>query len=323
MAKFDLFLMQDMPHREVVELARLAEASGCENLWLIDGQDVFPDPWTTAALCAVSTSRIRIGPGVTNPITRHPRVTANATLSLHALSDGRAILGLGSGDNAVRTLGRRPASVAEMRDAIDVCRTRFRSDGADIPIYVAAAGPRMTALACESADGIIVPSGASTPEDLRRALERVDVALQDCGRDRASLRVLYYLGFAVAPKRKDALDDARGGVARRVMNFVGPGRLCPPELVHLRAEMEQVAAGYDYADHLKSHVAHASSVSDELVEAVSIAGTPQQAFACFADLWRAAEGHNVTFFLRPDGKGKHRSFELFVADILPSLATAD
>src|SRR5215813_9626164 len=158
MVKCDLFLMQDIPHPQYIEMVQLAEAAGCEHVWVIDGQDVFPDPWATAALLAVNTSRVRIGPGVTNPVTRHPRVTAGAMLTIHELSGGRGILGLGAGDNAVRTLGRQPARIAEVREAVDICRAKFRERKADIPIYVAANGPRLAAYACEAADGIIVPS---------------------------------------------------------------------------------------------------------------------------------------------------------------------
>ena len=322
MANVDLFLMQDIAPDDVTAMAQLAESIGCANLWLIDGQDVFPDPWTTAAHCATVTSSIRIGPGVTNPLTRHPHVTANAALSVHSLSGGRSILGLGTGDNAVRTLGWRPATLAQLRATIETCRQRFQSDGADIPIFVAAAGPRTTELACEIADGIIVPGRAATPDDLRRIIDRVETALHRCGRDPATLPILPYLGMAISDSRVEALDDARGGVARRVLNFVGDEGTCPPELEHLTAEMEVVAAAYDYSEHLKSHVAHASAVSDELVAAVSIAGTPDDVRPRFEELWDVAEGHNITFFLRPDGRNKRRTFEIFAHEILPTLPAA-
>src|SRR5499433_4258394 len=149
MVKCDLFLMQDIPHPQYIEMVQLAEAAGCEHVWVIDGQDVFPDPWATAALLAVNTDRVRIGPGVTNPLTRHPRVTANAILTIHELSGGRGILGLGAGDNAVRTLGWKPAKLAELREAVLICREKFRQHRAEIPIYVAGGGPRLNAYACE------------------------------------------------------------------------------------------------------------------------------------------------------------------------------
>ena len=318
MSKMDLFLMQDMPHSDFIQMARLAEASGCENLWVIDGQDVYPDPWTTAALCAVNTSRIRIGPGVTNPLTRHPRVTANAMLSIHELSAGRAILGLGTGDNAVRTLGWKPAKISVLREAVEICRQRFERERVDIPIYIAAGGPRLNVYACQAADGIIVP-GIGTPQDLRRTLERVAQAAHETGRDLKTLPVLYYVGFSISRDRGEAYDEARGGLARRVLNFVYNPSYFPPELEPLRAEIDRIAAGYDYRDHLKSHVEHASLVSDKMVETAGIAGTPEDVIAKFQALSREAAGFEFSFFLRPDGRGKKRSFELFVSDVLPRL----
>jgi len=317
-AKVDLFLMQDIPHPRYLEMAQLADRHGCENLWLIDGQDVFPDPWPTAALCAVNTSRIRIGPGVTNPLTRHPRVTANAMLTIHELSGGRGILGLGAGDNAVRTLGWKPARLAELREAVEICREKFRQRRADIPIYIAGGGPRLNAYACEAADGIIVP-GIGTPEDLRRVLGRVETAARQAGRDMRALAVLIYLGFAISHDRREALDDARGGVARRVLNYVYYPAHYPPELEPMRGEVEALASGYRYADHLKADVPHARLVSDALLDAAGIAGTPAEVLPKFRALWREAVGLNVTFFLRPDGPGKLRSFELFVREVWPTL----
>jgi alkanesulfonate monooxygenase SsuD/methylene tetrahydromethanopterin reductase-like flavin-dependent oxidoreductase (luciferase family) len=318
MAKVDLFLMQDVPYPRYLEMARLADAEGCENLWLIDGQDVFPDPWATAALCAVNTSRIRVGPGVTNPLTRHPRVTANAMLTIHELSGGRGILGLGAGDNAVRTLGWKPATVAALREAVDICRERFRQHRAEIPIYIAGGGPRLNAYACEAADGIIVP-GIGTPEDLRRVLGRVELAAQQTGRDLRQLPVLIYLGFAISHDRQEALDDARGGLARRVLNFVYYPEHYPPELEHLRGEVAELARGYRYAEHLKSDAPHARLVSDALLDAAGLAGTPGDVLPRFRALWRETAGLNATFFLRPDGRGKQRSFELFVREVWPAL----
>ena len=319
MPKLDLFIMQDIPHTDYIEMAQLAEEQGCENLWLIDGQDVFPDPWATAALCAVNTSRIRIGPGVTNPLTRHPRVTAGAMLTIHELSGGRGILGMGAGDNAIHTMGWKPAKVSEVREAVDICRERFKKDGADIPVYIAGGGPRMTAYACSAGDGIFMPGG-TTPEDLRRVLARIEVAAKESGRDMRELPILYYTsGFAISHDRKEALDDARGGVARRVKGLVDFPETYPPELNHLWADAQKVADAYNYSGHLKSHLPHTEIVSDALVEGTGIAGTPQEVLAKFKALWHEVDGLNFTFFLRPDGLGKKKTFELFVREVLPEL----
>ena len=319
MPKLDLFLLQDIPYPDFIEDARLAEDHGFENLWLIDSQDVYPDLWTTTALCAVNTSRIRLGPGVTNPLTRHPRVTANAMLTVHELSGGRGILGLGAGDSAVRTMGWKPAPVSMMREALDICRGKFREKGADIPIYVAVGGPRMTAFALEAADGIIV-TGGGRPEEVRRVLGRVEAVTKEMGKDITKVPVLYMLGFAISPNRRDALDDVRGPLARGMKGrLIDHPQHWPSDLDHLRAEAQKVADAYDYKDHLKSHIPHAQLVTDDLVEAFGLAGTPEEVVPKFNALWQEVSGLNFTFFLRPEGRGRKRSFELFVREVLPKL----
>ena len=66
-------------------------------------------------LAAGATSRLRLGPGVSNSVTRDPAVTASAALSLQAESDGRAVLGIGRGDSSVQRIGTREDPVAHLR----------------------------------------------------------------------------------------------------------------------------------------------------------------------------------------------------------------
>ena len=133
------------------------------------------------------------------------------------------------------------------------------------------------------------------------------------------LPVLIYLGFAISHNRAEALDDARGGGARRVLNFIYDPEHYPLELEPLRGEVEALARGYRYAEHLKSDVHHARLVSDALLDAVGIAGTPADVLPKFRALCRELAGLNATLFLRPDGRGKQQSFELFVREIWPLL----
>ena len=88
---------------------------------------------------------------------------------------------------------------------------------------------------------------------------------------------------------------------------------------HLRPDVDALARGYDYTQHLKSHVAHSALVSDALMEVAGIAGTPAEVLARFRALARETAGLNTTFFLRPDGQRKQRSFELFVREVWPAL----
>ena len=326
MPKLDLFLSQDLPYPGYVEMAQLAEEHGFENLWLIDSPEAYYNIWAAAAVCAVNTSRIRIGPGVTNPLSRHPQVTANAALTIHDISGGRAILGLGAGDSAVRQWGGKPVTVSVMREAIEFFQERFKEKGADIPIYLAVGGPKMTALACEKADGIIGGGGGRRgPQGLQARLEQIKAVAKEVGRDMAKLPVEPTLSYAISHDRREAMDDMRGPIARGMKGiFIDRRGTWPTELEHLRADAERVAEAYDYKYHQLSHVPHAELVTDALVEEFGLAGTPEEVLPKFKALWQEASrqeaaGVDITFQIWPAGRGRKRSFELFIQEILPQL----
>ena len=102
----------------VVRLAQAAESCGFETVYIGDSQMIWNDVWVALTACALNTERVRLGTGVTNLVTRHPTATANAINSLNMISQGRAVLGVGAGDSAVRTAGLSPATLAETNRAI-------------------------------------------------------------------------------------------------------------------------------------------------------------------------------------------------------------
>src|SRR4051812_50217782 len=90
------------------ELARRAESWGFDGLLVADSQNLNADVWIECALAAAATERLVVGPGVTNPVTRHPAVTASAAATLQVVSGGPAGPGLGRGGSAPAGVGRRP-----------------------------------------------------------------------------------------------------------------------------------------------------------------------------------------------------------------------
>ena len=157
-------------------------------------------------------------------------------------------------------------------------------------------------------------------EDLNRVIGQIEAATISVNRDIREFPILYYLGgFAISHNSREALDDARGGIARRVRSLVTIPNSFPIKLNHLRLEAERVSQAYDYSGHLKSHLPHTEIVTDELVKGIGIAGTPEEVVPKFQSLIDQVHGLNFTFFLRPDGKGKKRTFELFVNEVLPRL----
>ena len=119
-------------------LCRETEAAGFDWLGVADSQSVFRELYVALTLAALNTRRVKLGPLVTNPQTRHLVVTASAIASVDELSGGRAVLGLGSGDSAIYTIGAPPATVAGLEDSIADARPAHRGR---------AGGPRRAALA--------------------------------------------------------------------------------------------------------------------------------------------------------------------------------
>ena len=80
------------------------------------------DTYVLLAAAAQATSSIGLGVLLTNPVTRHPSVTASSIATIDELAPGRVELGWGAGDTAVRLIGLRPAKVAEMESGIVLMR---------------------------------------------------------------------------------------------------------------------------------------------------------------------------------------------------------
>ena len=166
---------------------RLAEELGYHRAWLYDGGPMGADVWMMLALAAEKTERIGLGPGVLVPNLRHPSVTASAAIGLEGLAPGRVAVGLGTGF-AGRTMGGGPLPWSYMTRYIEALRGLLRGDtvqwdGAnlrmqhppasefpfEIPIYVAALGPKGLGVARELADGLFVLS--RVPDEARQFAE--------------------------------------------------------------------------------------------------------------------------------------------------------
>ena len=98
-----LLLPSHAPNR-LVALAQLAERTGYDFLWLAD-ERFFREVYASLTLCALRTERIKLGPCVTDPYSRHPALTAMAIATLDEISGRRAVLGLGAGVSGFRELG--------------------------------------------------------------------------------------------------------------------------------------------------------------------------------------------------------------------------
>ncbi|MPY47967.1 LLM class flavin-dependent oxidoreductase [Streptomyces acidicola] len=185
----------------VVETVRRAERLGFDDVWFPDSQLLWRDVFTTLTAAALGTERIGLGTAVTNLATRHPAVVASAARSVAELAPGRFTLGLGVGNSSVGPIGLRQTTSAAMREGLGMLRalldgrewdfevsgsstvrSRLRDPRPEVPLHLAASGPRNLRLAGEVADGVILLSGVS-PRTLEGATARVREGAEAAGRN--------------------------------------------------------------------------------------------------------------------------------------------
>src|SRR2546426_9422139 len=209
-----------LPH--MLACMKVAEDVGFDHVWYGDSHLIWHEvgPYLTAA--AMSTTRMRVGPLVSNPVTRHPTVVASMLATLGELFDGRAVLGIGRGDSAVRTLGLPPMKLAEFRDAVRLMRRLCRGETAEVlgttirlgwlthplPVLPAAYGPRVLELAGAEADGLILQLAA--PSVVAWAMRHVREGARSTGRTLDRFDVVAGAPTYVSADRERALSRGRG-----------------------------------------------------------------------------------------------------------------
>lgn len=277
------------PPRRAAELARTFEALGFATLLLPDSQNLAPEVWQQLALAAQATSRIRLGPGVTNPVTRDPALTACAALTLQVESGGRAVLGLGRGDSAVQRIGKPTVRLADFERHVvmlqgylagaEVDRDGFpsrlewlaRVDAPKVPLEIAATGPKVIALAARHAERIAFAVGAD-PAHLGWALDTARAAARAAGRDPVTIRYGAFVNCVVHPDRAAARAAMRGTVATfaRFSSIAGaPLDHLPPPLRDAATTMRR---SYDMREHTQVAAAHTQALEDAFLDWYGIAG---------------------------------------------------
>jgi 5,10-methylenetetrahydromethanopterin reductase len=270
------------PPAEVLDSARLAERLGYESFWVADSQLLMRDAFVLMGLVCRETGLI-VGSGVTNFVTRHPSVIARAYSTLEELAPGRVVLGAGVGDSALRLIGRRPSTVAQVEQAIGHIRTLLRGDDVEydgagpvvlrdavpVPIYLAATGPRMLALAGRAADGVLLGYLTDT-EQLEAARAIVESEARRAGRDLAGFRYVAWIPCCVDADSAHAAEQVSVHVARHVLHTFP---VAPTEDPAVAARLHDA---YDYREHMRPGARHAEHVPRELVARHALAGTPDE-----------------------------------------------
>lgn len=322
-------------------LAREIETLGFDLLLCPDTQNLGPDPIGQLSLAAHSTTRLRLGTGVTNPFTRDVAVTATAFATLQAESGGRAICGIGRGDSSAAHIGRRSATTAELRRFVERLRAYQRGETVDrdgtasrlrwldpaeiapVPIDIACTGPKTIEMAVDVADRISFAVG-SAPERIEWALSIARARLAATGRSRDSLRIGAYVNLVCDPDEQRAIQLGRM-ISGMVAHFAGmkdaPLDHLPPRL---RAVAEVMQSGYDMQRHAQETGSHLQAVPDDFVDWFSICGPPPKCRARLRELVDLGLDHVYQLggspVAQPHGARQEAMVQqarLFATDVLP------
>ncbi len=177
---------------ELGELARRVEDAGADFIWVSDHHR-YRYVYSVLTRLARVTERVKIGPGVTNPYLSHPSVIASAMATLDEVSNGRAALGISSGDPySLAAMGVEQRSpVTAVREAVQIIRGMLSGERVDysgevfscrgarlnfqppgeVPVYIGGRGRRMLGLAGEVAEGALI--NAAHPDDVKECVEYV------------------------------------------------------------------------------------------------------------------------------------------------------
>ena len=338
--------------RLAAEYGRRAEEAGWDGLSIYDSQNLSGDSYVAMALAAAATKRIGLSTEVTNPLTRHPSVTAGAIASIQQVSDGRAVLGIGRGDSALAYIGHAPVYSSFFESYLKAVQAYLRGDGVSfedltfgkgmappvetlqladapddsrltwldpndkkVPVAVAATGPRVIGVAARQADIVMLALGADL-DRLQWGLDQVRQARMDAGLDPDGIRYGAYLNVACHPNVE---------VAREVITvldtFIRFSVMHGQSYGPVTSEEQDVLAGVHKGFNMRDHGASVGPPA-EFVDRFAIVGPPDTCIRRIQDV--AALGIDKVVVIGPsvdevDGERK-RVAELMAQEVLPAFS---
>jgi 5,10-methylenetetrahydromethanopterin reductase len=344
------------PVRDAGAQAARFEADGWEGVMVFDSQSLIADPYVTLSLAAAATTRLQLGVGVTNPVTRHAAVTASAIASIQEASAGRAVLGIGRGNSSLAFLGAAPASLLDFEDYIELLQAYLSGGSAPIerllarrdglkpldpqtlgrapeesrlqwldpglpktPIEVAATGAKAIALGVRLGDRLSFSVGAD-PARLAEVIATARQAAETAGRTEPLPLTAYVSVAALADHAK-----ARRLAAPDVAMHAHIAAMAPANLAGMseaeRANTQRIAQAYDMTRHAR-HGAQTDVIDDAFIDAHAVVGSVEECVERLVALTRLGLDRQI-LMLPPPVKGDARdSYDNVVNLVLPAVRKA-
>jgi probable F420-dependent oxidoreductase len=324
-------LQNDPPALDVVELAKKAEEAGFSHVWTFDSHVLWQEPFVVYSKILSETSRVIVGPMVTNPGTRDWTVIASQFATLNEMYGNRTVCGIGRGDSALRVIGLQPDSLARLRESIGVIRElangrtvtlrgqqlRFAwAPDSRLEVWVAAYGPKALALTGEVGDGYILQ--LADPDIAEWMIGAVRAAAAKAGRDPEAIKFCVaapaYVGDDLAHQREQTRWFG-GMVGNHVADIVaryGEGGAVPKALTDYIKARE----GYDYSEHGRAGNTHTTFVPDEVVDRFCVLGPVSDHLKRLAEL-RELGVDQFAVYLQHDAK--ESTLAAYGSQIIPAL----
>jgi probable F420-dependent oxidoreductase len=330
---FGVTVLPDPPYTRFLELIELAEANGFEYGWTYDSHVLWHEATPLLTLAADRTTRMKLGHFVTNPGTREPTVLASMYATLHVVSGGRMVMGIGRGDSARRVVGLQPVKVAEFEHSCRMIRDFMNGRKVDwngkelqlewaleqpqIPMHIAGYGPKALAVAGRISDGVIIQ--LADPVIIEWIMATAHAAAEKAGRDPAALECIVGAPSKVSADIAQARDEVRwfpAMVSNHVMDLIeryGWDSDIPSELT----DFVKARKFYDYKDHSRVGAAHGEFVTDEICDRFTVIGTAEQCTAKLREL-EAVGVDQFNIYLMTNGQ--EEVLEAYGREIIPQFS---
>lgn len=290
-------------------LVRQAETGGFTYCWFYDSHILWRDCYSAIALCMEHTKNMRFGPCVTNPNVRDWSVAASMFSSLALQSGGRFDVGLGRGDSSMRVMGKKPAGLSRLIEFTQKVKALARGEevtyeecpesvqfswagGYELPVWIAAYGPKALATAGRYGDGVILQ--IAEPALVRWFVEQCRTAGEAAGRDMSKFRVMSAAPayFGSPDKCVEATRWFPAMVGNHVADIVEKYGAQSGEVpTSLTAYIEK-RRGYDYKKHGRSDNPFLDFITPDIVRSFCVLGSPADHIAKLKEL----EGAGMTQF---------------------------
>ncbi|MBD3647675.1 MAG: LLM class flavin-dependent oxidoreductase, partial [Pseudomonadales bacterium] len=272
---------------------------------VVDSQNLSGDSYVALTAMALGTEKVGLGTGVTNPVTRHPAVTASAIAGIQRLSGGRAVLGIGRGDSALAHLGKAPARVRTLEqyltalqgylsggqvdfdlldfheqiapdvetlglaDTPDASALRWLNDrDIKVPVEVASTGPRVIKTAARIADRVMLALGA----DVDRLKWGVDTAVEAARQAGREVRLGAYVNVVCHPDKDTARALVQGGLSTFARFSVMHGNVRGTVSAEQESVLNRLHDAYDMKEHTRTDSKQANILTPEFIDQYAIVG---------------------------------------------------